>query len=86
MSSAALDAAFGALEGADMSTPGTKHARRRRARPSPVTLARSTSSPGSASSVSVGEQPALITMLASERVANITGAKYVIGGGLIKTT
>ncbi|HWF73089.1 MAG TPA: hypothetical protein VG186_07080 [Solirubrobacteraceae bacterium] len=82
MSSAALDAAFGALEGADMSTPGTKHARRRRARPSPVTL----SSPVSASSVSVGEQPALITMLASERVANITGAKYVIGGGLIKTT
>ena len=28
----------------------------------------------------------LVTMLASDRVANVTGANYVIDGGLIKTT
>jgi hypothetical protein len=28
----------------------------------------------------------LIVMLASERTANVTGANYVIDGGLIKTT
>jgi hypothetical protein len=27
-----------------------------------------------------------VTMLASKRTANITGANYVIDGGLIKTT
>ncbi|HWF72291.1 MAG TPA: SDR family oxidoreductase, partial [Solirubrobacteraceae bacterium] len=32
------------------------------------------------------EVAALITMLASERMANVTGANYVIDGGLIKTT
>jgi hypothetical protein len=28
----------------------------------------------------------LVTMLASERTANVTGVNYVIDGGLIKTT
>ena len=28
----------------------------------------------------------LIVMLASERTANVTGANYIIDGGLIKTT
>ncbi len=32
------------------------------------------------------EVAALITMLASDRLANVTGANYVIDGGLIKTT
>jgi NAD(P)-dependent dehydrogenase (short-subunit alcohol dehydrogenase family) len=32
------------------------------------------------------EVAALITMLASERTANVTGVNYVIDGGLIKTT
>jgi NAD(P)-dependent dehydrogenase (short-subunit alcohol dehydrogenase family) len=32
------------------------------------------------------EVAALIAMLASERIANVTGANYVIDGGLIKTT
>ena len=32
------------------------------------------------------EVAALIVMLASERTANVTGANYVIDGGLIKTT
>ena len=32
------------------------------------------------------EVATLITMLASDRVANITGVNYVIDGGLIKTT
>jgi NAD(P)-dependent dehydrogenase (short-subunit alcohol dehydrogenase family) len=33
-----------------------------------------------------GEVATLVTMLASERTANVTGANYVIDGGLIKTT
>jgi NAD(P)-dependent dehydrogenase (short-subunit alcohol dehydrogenase family) len=33
-----------------------------------------------------GEVATLITMLASERMANVTGVNYVIDGGLIKTT
>ena len=32
------------------------------------------------------EVATLVTMLASERVANVTGVNYVIDGGLIKTT
>jgi NAD(P)-dependent dehydrogenase (short-subunit alcohol dehydrogenase family) len=32
------------------------------------------------------EVAALVTMLASNRMANITGVNYVIDGGLIKTT
>jgi NAD(P)-dependent dehydrogenase (short-subunit alcohol dehydrogenase family) len=32
------------------------------------------------------EVAALVTMLASDRVANVTGANYVIDGGLVKTT
>jgi NAD(P)-dependent dehydrogenase (short-subunit alcohol dehydrogenase family) len=32
------------------------------------------------------EVATLITMLASDRTANVTGANYVIDGGLIKTT
>ena len=32
------------------------------------------------------EVAALITFLASDRAANITGVNYVIDGGLIKTT
>jgi NAD(P)-dependent dehydrogenase (short-subunit alcohol dehydrogenase family) len=32
------------------------------------------------------EVAALIVMLASERTGNVTGANYVIDGGLIKTT
>jgi NAD(P)-dependent dehydrogenase (short-subunit alcohol dehydrogenase family) len=32
------------------------------------------------------EVAALVAFLASERAANITGANYVIDGGLIKTT
>jgi NAD(P)-dependent dehydrogenase (short-subunit alcohol dehydrogenase family) len=32
------------------------------------------------------EVPTLVTMLASERTANVTGVNYVIDGGLIKTT
>jgi NAD(P)-dependent dehydrogenase (short-subunit alcohol dehydrogenase family) len=32
------------------------------------------------------EVAALVTMLASDRTANVTGANYVIDGGLIKTT
>ena len=32
------------------------------------------------------EVATLVTMLASERMANVTGANYVIDGGLIKTT
>ena len=32
------------------------------------------------------EVATLVTMLASERVANVTGANYVIDGGLVKTT
>jgi NAD(P)-dependent dehydrogenase (short-subunit alcohol dehydrogenase family) len=32
------------------------------------------------------EVAALITMLASDRIANVTGVNYVIDGGLIKTT
>jgi NAD(P)-dependent dehydrogenase (short-subunit alcohol dehydrogenase family) len=32
------------------------------------------------------EVATLVTMLASERIANVTGANYVIDGGLIKTT
>lgn len=32
------------------------------------------------------EVATLIVMLASERTANVTGANYVIDGGLIKTT
>ena len=32
------------------------------------------------------EVATLVTMLASERTANVTGANYVIDGGLIKTT
>jgi NAD(P)-dependent dehydrogenase (short-subunit alcohol dehydrogenase family) len=32
------------------------------------------------------EVAALITMLASERMANVTGVNYVIDGGLVKTT
>jgi NAD(P)-dependent dehydrogenase (short-subunit alcohol dehydrogenase family) len=32
------------------------------------------------------EVAALVTMLASDRIANVTGANYVIDGGLIKTT
>jgi NAD(P)-dependent dehydrogenase (short-subunit alcohol dehydrogenase family) len=33
-----------------------------------------------------GEVATLITLLASERLGNVTGANYVIDGGLIKTT
>jgi NAD(P)-dependent dehydrogenase (short-subunit alcohol dehydrogenase family) len=33
-----------------------------------------------------GEVATLVTMLASDRIANVTGANYVIDGGLIKTT
>jgi NAD(P)-dependent dehydrogenase (short-subunit alcohol dehydrogenase family) len=32
------------------------------------------------------EVATLVTMLASERIANVTGANYVIDGGLVKTT
>jgi NAD(P)-dependent dehydrogenase (short-subunit alcohol dehydrogenase family) len=32
------------------------------------------------------EVATLITMLASERMANVTGVNYVIDGGLIKST
>jgi NAD(P)-dependent dehydrogenase (short-subunit alcohol dehydrogenase family) len=32
------------------------------------------------------EVASLITMLASDRIANVTGVNYVIDGGLIKTT
>jgi NAD(P)-dependent dehydrogenase (short-subunit alcohol dehydrogenase family) len=32
------------------------------------------------------EVATLITLLASERTANVTGANYVIDGGLVKTT
>ena len=32
------------------------------------------------------EVAALITILASDRIANVTGVNYVIDGGLIKTT
>jgi NAD(P)-dependent dehydrogenase (short-subunit alcohol dehydrogenase family) len=32
------------------------------------------------------EVATLITLLASERTANVTGANYVIDGGLIQTT
>jgi NAD(P)-dependent dehydrogenase (short-subunit alcohol dehydrogenase family) len=32
------------------------------------------------------EVATLVTMLASERMANVTGANYVIDGGLVKTT
>lgn len=32
------------------------------------------------------EVAALITMLASERIANVNGVNYVIDGGLIRTT
>jgi NAD(P)-dependent dehydrogenase (short-subunit alcohol dehydrogenase family) len=32
------------------------------------------------------EVATLVVMLASERTANVTGANYVIDGGLIKTT
>ena len=32
------------------------------------------------------EVATLVTLLASERLANVTGANYVIDGGLIKTT
>jgi NAD(P)-dependent dehydrogenase (short-subunit alcohol dehydrogenase family) len=32
------------------------------------------------------EVATLITLLASERTANVTGANYLIDGGLIKTT
>ena len=32
------------------------------------------------------EVATLITMLASDRTANVTGANYLIDGGLIKTT
>jgi NAD(P)-dependent dehydrogenase (short-subunit alcohol dehydrogenase family) len=32
------------------------------------------------------EVATLITLLASKRTANVTGANYVIDGGLIKTT
>jgi NAD(P)-dependent dehydrogenase (short-subunit alcohol dehydrogenase family) len=32
------------------------------------------------------EVATLITMLASDRTANVTGANYIIDGGLIKTT
>jgi NAD(P)-dependent dehydrogenase (short-subunit alcohol dehydrogenase family) len=32
------------------------------------------------------EVATLITLLASERTANVTGVNYVIDGGLIKTT
>ena len=32
------------------------------------------------------EVAALVTMLASDRIANVTGVNYVIDGGLIKTT
>jgi NAD(P)-dependent dehydrogenase (short-subunit alcohol dehydrogenase family) len=32
------------------------------------------------------EVATLIVMLASERTANVTGANYLIDGGLIKTT
>jgi NAD(P)-dependent dehydrogenase (short-subunit alcohol dehydrogenase family) len=32
------------------------------------------------------EVATLVAMLASERTANVTGANYVIDGGLIKTT
>ena len=33
-----------------------------------------------------GEVATMITLLASERTANVTGANYVIDGSLIKTT
>jgi len=33
-----------------------------------------------------GEVAALVAMLASPRVGNVTGAQFVIDGGLIKTT
>jgi NAD(P)-dependent dehydrogenase (short-subunit alcohol dehydrogenase family) len=32
------------------------------------------------------EVAALVVMLASERIANVTGVNYLIEGGLIKTT
>jgi NAD(P)-dependent dehydrogenase (short-subunit alcohol dehydrogenase family) len=32
------------------------------------------------------EVATLITLLASKRTANVTGANYIIDGGLIKTT
>jgi NAD(P)-dependent dehydrogenase (short-subunit alcohol dehydrogenase family) len=32
------------------------------------------------------EVATLITMLGSERIANVTGVNYIIDGGLIKTT
>ena len=32
------------------------------------------------------EVAALVTMLASDRLANVTGINYVIDGGLVKTT
>lgn len=32
------------------------------------------------------EVAALITMLSSERIANVTGVNYIIDGALIKTT
>jgi len=32
------------------------------------------------------EVATLVALLASSRTANVTGANYVIGGGLVKTT
>jgi hypothetical protein len=41
-----------------------------------------------ASTIATGRfsTPEEVTMLASERMANVTGVNYVIDGGLIKTT
>ncbi len=36
--------------------------------------------------VVTGVDATLVVMLASERTANVTGANYVVDGGLIKTT